>query len=168
MRRLSVSLLAISFFIITLCSCKSIEPVSPVIQFKGNAVINVGDSKAYATVSVIDSENMAMCIRLSEDTGVLYQLSDFEMTIAYDDLVCRASGDYLPSYTSVSVFFDTIRSLYSSEPVLIGSTDSQFVYKGESTAGQYLLTVDKQTGHILSIRPQYADVELHFDNIVTS
>ena len=166
MRRISVSLLAISFFIATLCSCETVIPVKPVCYFTADAQIKSGDITYDAVVTSAQGQNIVIELT-SPDTlkGVTYTHANDTMYIEYDGLKCTTNADYLPSCSPVQIVIDTLLSLCYTEPEFVQTDGDLNTYTAVSQNGKFTLYTDSSTGFIKGIKPSYTDCEISFEEI---
>lgn len=166
MRRLPVSLLAISFFIITLTACKSTDNVSPVTYFGADAVIISKDTTVNAKVSVNQGKNVSVLMYITDkDNPVSYQFMDGKLTISYNGLECSADSSFLPQFNPVSVIYDTFCTLDICELEYKKTTDDAVIFDGKYDNKSFTIYVEKGTGYVKKILPHYVDVQICFDNI---
>lgn len=168
MRRFSVSLLAISFFIVTLCSCKVAPPTKPVCYFSANAQFKMGDTEFCAVVTSAQGQNIVIEVT-SPDTlkGLTYTYANDTLYIEYDGLKCTTNSDYLASNSPFQVVIDTLLSLSYSEPEFLQSDGDNSYYTGMSQSGEFTLCADSATGFIKSLEPSYTDCQISFKEINT-
>ncbi len=166
MRRFSVSLLAISFFVVTLCSCKVYSPAKPVCYFTANAQIKTGDISFDAVVTSAQGKNIVVEVT-SPDTlkGLTYTYTNDTLYIEYDGLKCTTNSDYLLSHSPVQVVIDTLLSLSYAEPEFVQTDGDSSYYTGVSQSGKFTLCTESSTGFIESLEPSYTDCEISFEEI---
>lgn len=170
MRRALVSLIAISFCFLSVCSCDNSSAdnsiKSPVIYFSANAEI-VSDSICM-TADIISNHNQSVRIDvLSPDSlkGITYELKNSQLTISMNGLRCIAQPDYLPSKSFQRVVCDVLVSLTKTVPKYQSTSGDTDIYSGRCDMGEYTIEADSNTGYIKKLSPMYCDVCVTFDNI---
>lgn len=165
MRKILLSLLAISFFICTLSGCKSIEK-EPAVYFCADAVIKTEDISMNIKVDSLQHKNIFVSV-MSPDSlkGMSYQLVNSTMYISYNKLKCVTKSGYLPRFSPVSVVIDSLLSLQSNSCVRIGEKDGFFIYADKSDTLKREIFIDKRSGCISRISAPYANCVITFSNV---
>lgn len=166
MRRFSVSLLAISFFILSFCSCTAQEPIKPVCYFTAQAQFNTEDIEFSAIVTSARGQNIVIEVT-SPDTlkGLTYTYTNDTLYIEYEGLKCTTNSDYLPPDSPFQVVIDTLISLSYSEPKYLKTDGDCNYYTGMTQSGEVTVCTDSTTGFIQSVKPSYTDYQITFAEI---
>lgn len=167
MRRFSVSLLAISFFIMSLCSCTADMPLKPVCYFTAEAQFVTDNTEFSAVVTSAQGQNIVIEVT-SPDTlkGLTYTYTTDTLYIEYDGLKCTTNSDYLPADSPFQVIIDTLLSLSYSEPEYMKTDGNSSCYKGVSSSGEFTVYTESTTGFIQSVKPSYTDCQISFTEII--
>lgn len=165
MRKFSVSLLVISFFMLAFCGC-STPKKEPVIYFSANAQIHTQDISMTAKVSSTYGNNVNVTLLTPKPIcGVSYVLKNSTLCISYNSLKCNAPDDYLDSSNPICVILDTLCSLGKSQLYYQKTENETDIYSGKSNNGKFTLYVDSKSGYITRIKPQYLDVYIDFTDV---
>lgn len=168
MRKFSASLLAISFFIISLCSCSNVSTPDVVAYFTANAKIESNENVVHFTVKSSEDKSISVCFTSEKEVeGLCYHYTNSTLYIEYKGLKCITNSDYMPYFTPVDVVFDTLSSISSLGYEFKKSENEYDVYTGLSKSGGYTFYTDKKTGAILEIIPSYTDCKISFSDINT-
>ena len=137
MRKVFMSLLAISFFIILLCGCNnSTKQIQP-----------------YFT---------ADCVVTNAQLNFKLQLCSYNK---YNDLECIAHDDYLPYFSGVDVLFDALLCCKNNTVSYLRTQGDFDVYKAKLEYCDCEIFVDSKSGQIKKISPKLYGVSITFDNI---
>lgn len=163
MRKITLSLLAISFFMLTFCSCALTQPSPPVTEFEACAKVQTGDESYDVVISSTPDSCINIKVRKPEVLNSLrYTYTKDTLYIEYQKLRCNATSDYLRK----EAFFDVIyRALKfdKTKPLEIKESDSKHTkYKVKSEYGDIELLCDTKSGEIKEITPSYAHVKIEF------
>ncbi|MBE6825102.1 MAG: hypothetical protein E7513_07140 [Ruminococcaceae bacterium] len=168
MRKISVSLLAISFFVFSLFGCDIGQRKAPVVFFESDAVLHSENLTIESKVISAQGKNITLSILSPKDVkGLTYSLSNSNLHINFGNLKCTTSTDYLPSFSAVDVLFDTLSAMQSSSFDYKATKEYTDIYKGTCEGGSFLMYVDSVTGNITRIEPSYTDCYITFNNIDT-
>ncbi len=163
MRRFSVSLFAISFFIFSMCSCKIDTKVTPVVHFTADAFVELEDEKM--TMKVVSAQDTSVSVEVVSPKnikGLCYQKVNDTLYIEYDNLRCTTKSDYLTAYNPFEVLMETLLSLNAVQLTYISTKDGCDIYSGRSSIGEYAVFVDEKSGHITRIKPSQLNFEISF------
>lgn len=163
MRKLWLSLLAISFFICTLSGCETQIAVQPNLSFTADCSVKVNDYDLVLNVISSDTENVSVEV-VSPDNlqGLTYERVNSTLYIDYKGLRCNTSSDYLTKFNPFQILIDVLSSAKTTELEYILEDKGCVVYKGLSESGEYMLFVAKDTGEIKKVKPMYAQYEYEF------
>ncbi len=166
MRKVLLSLLAISFFIFNLSGCEADTRKPPQVYFSADAVITDSDITMNAKLSSTYGENIFVSI-ISPDTlkGLEYQKTNSTLYIRYGELECIADEDYLASFSALDVLIDTLASLQTNQFSYYKTEQHLDVYKVKLKNVDCKVFVNPQNGFITKIVPQYKDVSIVLENI---
>ncbi len=162
MRKITLSLLAISFFMLTVCSCSMSEPSAPVTEFKASATVESGEEEYKV---VIDSTPDA-CLKITVNEpkvllNMQYTYTKDTLYIEYEKLKCNATCDYLRQEAFADIIYRALK-FDSANPLKIKETDIEHTtYIVTCDYGEIELLCDTKTGVIKEITPSYADVKIH-------
>lgn len=166
MRKFSVSLLVISFFMFALCGCAKTTVKNPVIYFSANAEIHTQDISMTAKVSTTLGNNVNVSLLTPKPlSGLYYQLKDSTLYIGYNSLKCNAPSDYLSHYNPICVMIDTLSSLDKNTLTYQKTENKSDIYSGKGESGEFTLYVDSQTGYVTRIIPKYTQCDISFTNV---
>ncbi len=163
MRKITLSLLAISFFIFTLCSCGVTQPSAPVTEFKASATVETGEEKYNITVESTPDG----CIKITVNEPKVLENMQYTYTkdtlyIEYEKLKCNATSDYLRQEAFADVIYRAL-SFDKTNPLKIKESDSEHTtYIVTCDYGEVELLCDTKSGAIKEITPSYADVKIEF------
>ncbi len=163
MRKLCLSLLAISFFMVVLCGCDKVNAVKPNVNFTSHCKVEVDDMTL--TLNIISSSDEDVSVEvLSPDNlnGLKYERVNSTLYIDYHGLKCTTTDDYLTHFNPFDVLIDTLVSAKTTDISYMCDADECDVYKGRGENGEYTFFVDKSSGDIKRIKPLYADYEFIF------
>ncbi len=167
MKKLIVSLLAISFFMLIFCGCEKESGVTPATLFKADAVIKTDDITINATVEAISNENVRVIVNSPKELNNLsYERVNSSLYIEYNSLKCTADSDYLPSFDPFDVLIDTLVSMNCTQIEFERTDGDCDVYTGMTDAGKYCAYFDIKSGALAKIEPSFADAEITFSNVV--
>lgn len=162
MRKITLSLLAISFFILTLCSCSVNEPSAPVTEFSATATVKAEkESYAIAVSSTPDG-----CIKITVNKpkvleNMQYTYAKDTLYIEYEKLKCNATCDYLRKEAFADVIYRAL-SFDKANILKIKESDSECTtYVVTCDYGEIELLCDTKSGVIKEITPLYADVKIN-------
>ena len=166
MRKILLSLLAISFFILTLSGCAQEMKTQPVLYFSADAVFKTDDITMKSKVESFNTEDVTVTM-LSPDNvnGISYQRVKSTLYITYNELRCIATNDYLPRFSPVSVVFDSLLSMQDGTCTFSCFEGDFAVYKNQTGTLKQTVYVDKKSGYIYRISAPYANCEITFSNI---
>ena len=165
MRKVFMSLLAISFFIILLCGCndstKQIQPYFTADCVVTNAQLN------FKLQLCSYNKNSVSAILKSKDTlnGLEFEKNNSTLYIRYNDLECIANDDYLPYFSGVDVLFDALLCCKNNTVSYLRSQGDFDVYKAKLEYCDCEIFVDSKSGQIKKISPKLYGVNITFDNI---
>ena len=163
MKKLCLSLLAISFFMALLCGCIKENAVKPNTNFTSQCKVEVNDMTLTLNVISSSSENVSVEV-ISPDNmnGLKYERVNSTLYIEYNGLKCTTTDDYLAPFNPFDVLIDTLISAKTTELSYMCEADECNVYKGRGENGEYTFFVDKSSGDIKKIKSLYADYEFVF------
>ena len=153
MRKLTRSLLAISFFIFALCGCESSPSLNIQTDFCVNAQVMQNDLTYNCVVERHSATDLSVKIESDDNTnGLKYHYVNDTLYIEYEGLKCIANTDYLKSDCAVSLLYNVMCELenLSSYPSEIEDKVCAYTIKTEKVNA--LLSVDKNSGGILSVQ----------------
>ncbi len=163
MRRISVSLLAISFFIFILFGCNIAQRKAPVTLFEADAVLHSENMTLEGKVVSATGGNITLSVLSPKDVrGLMYSLSNSNLHISYGDLKCTTNTDYLPAFSPIDVLFSTLSSVQSNSFEYKATKEYTDIYKATCSRGSFLMYVDSVTGRITRIEPSYTDCYITF------
>ncbi len=165
MKKITLSLLAISFFMFIFCSCNLSEPVMPACVFSGNANVKTADSEYKVEVnSSIDGCIKITVLKPEPTTGLTYTYAKDTLYIEYLKLRCNAPVDYLKRSAFADVIYRAL-SFEKDKPLRIKESDTDTtVYIVEGDLSQILLFCDTKTGVIKRIEDSVSEISIIFDN----
>ena len=167
MRKFSVSLLAISFFIVTLCGCQSTaEPVKPNVSFKATACVKSKDIETQVQVVCASPDDISITLMSPPSlNGLSYHKVNSTLYIEYSDLKCTTTDDYLTSFNPFEVIFDAVECAPLAKYKGNIEDDKSLLYVGETPYGSIEMYVEKENGNIKSIKPSYTNckIELSYE-----
>ena len=163
MRKITLSLLAISFFMLILCSCDVSEPSAPVTQFKAYATAKTGDE----SYSIIVESTSDGCIKTTVEapdnlSGMQYIYTKDTLYIEFEKLRCNATIDYLRKEAFPDVIYRALRFDNTKQLTVKESDNDHTKYIVKSVYGDVELLCDTKSGEIKEITPSYADVKIKF------
>lgn len=164
MRKFSVSLLAISFFIMSLCGCQTKSSVEPIVQFSADVKIVTDDMQMQATLCTDESVVTVTVISPETLNGLTYRRAKSTLYIEQNGLKCTTVTDYLQSFNPFDVLIDCMLSLKSSELQYVTQEEEYVVYKGIAENGGYSIYVDSHSGYIHKLQPQYTACSFEFSS----
>lgn len=162
MRKITLSLLAISFFMLTLCSCAMSEPSAPVTELKASATVESGEEK----YSIIVESTPDGCVKITvNEPKVLFNMQytyvKDTLYIEYEKLKCNATSDYLRQEAFADIIYRALK-FDKTNPLKIKETDSEHTtYIVTCDYGEIELLCDTNSGAIKEITPSYADVKIN-------
>lgn len=165
MRKVFVSLLAISFFILTLSGCtESVKPLQP--YFTSDCVVSNAGTKLEMKLCSSYNDNIIATVSKGEVlSGLEFQKNNSTLYLRYNDLECIASEDYLPYFCGVDVLFDTL-SCCQNNTVSYSSTQGKYdVYIAKLECCDCEIYADSDSGKIVKILPKLYKVSITFDNV---
>lgn len=164
MRKITLSLLAISFFMLIICSCDINTPSQPNLRFSREAVVKTGDNEYLISVKS-ESDSYIKIVVKNDDTlgGMSYTYTRDTLYIEYKKLRCNASKDYLLENSFADVIYQTI-SCCDAEKLRVKNSDSEKTeYTLRCSYGEISLLCDTKTGDIKEIIPSYTDMTIAFE-----
>lgn len=162
MRKFSSSLLAISFFIFTLCGCQSqAEPVKPNIVFESVATIKGNDITTQAKIVCASADDVSIeFMSPSSLKGLSYHKVNSTLYIEYNGLKCTTVDDYLTSFNPLEIIFDAVACVDFAKCKGNNDDNESLVFVGETPHGSIELYVDSESGNINRIEPSYTACEI--------
>lgn len=166
MRKFMISLLAISFFIVTLCGCRQDNVKSVCTYFCADAVICADDKQIDVKLSSTIGQNVTLSLLTGDATkGMSYRVANSTMYIEYGELSCVTKVDYLPDFCYADVVLDTLLSIQKTAPLFNKEHEMFNEYKVKTDNGDVLVFADKKSGYITKIKPLYTDCEIKLRNV---
>lgn len=161
MKKFSVSLLAISFFILTLFGCNTnTEPLKLVTAFEATAVISTSDITMKVQIISVSADDVSIVVQAPENLkGLEYHKVNSTLYIDYDGLKCTTASDYLTFFNPFEVIFDAVECITLARPDSTKSGNETLVFTSETLNGEVVFYTDKE-GNIIKILPQYTDCEI--------
>ncbi len=166
MKKLIVSLLAISFFMLAFCGCESDIRATPITLFTADAVIKTEDVEIESVVEVRSIDNIRATLSSPKEiSGLTYERVNSSLYIEYNDLKCITEKDYLSSDNPFDILIDTLVSMNTTALVFEYTQDEFDVYSGMTPTGEYKAYFDSKSGYLFKIEPTFTDVKIIFSNI---
>ena len=153
MRKLTRSLLAISFFIFTLCGCESVDKTTIEDTFHLNAYVQQNETSFNCDVNRQNSSDLCIKIKSDNNTNSLvYHYVNDTLYIEYEGMRCITNTDYLKSDSAVSLMYCVMSELENLSSYPSEIEDKVCVYTMKTEKVNALLSVDKNSGGILSVQ----------------
>ena len=165
MKKITLSLLAISFFMFMFCSCNLSEPAVPTCVFSSIASVKTADSEYKVEVnSSVDGCIKITVINPEPLTGLTYTYAKDTLYIEYLKLRCNAPVDYLKRGAFADVIYRAL-SYEKEKPLRIKESDTDTTtYIVENNSSEILLFCDTKTGVIKRIEDSVSDISIVFEN----
>ena len=153
MRKLMRSLLAISFFIFALCGCESSPSFNIQTDFCVNAQVEQNDLTYNCVVERHSATDLSVKIESDDNTnGLKYHYVNDTLYIEYEGLKCIANTDYLKNDCAISLLYNVMCELENLSSYPSEIEDKVCVYTMKTEKVNALLSVDKNSGGILSVQ----------------
>ncbi len=165
MKKIALSLLAISFFMFIFCSCELSEPAIPACVFSADATVKTADSEYEIEVnSSVDGCIKITVIKPEPTAGLTYTYAKDTLYIEYLKLRCNAPVDYLRKNAFADVIYRAL-SFEKEKPLRIKESDKDTtVYIVESGVSEIQLFCDTKTGVINRIENSASNISIVFEN----
>ncbi len=164
MRKFSLSLLAIPFFVLIFTGCSAEYHAQPQICFEAQAVLHNSDNSFKAKITSSEGENITVSVLTPKSTkGLTYTLSNSTLYINFSGLKCITTSDYLPSFSALDVLFQSLSLMHKNELVYSRSNDEFDIYTLKSGGKEFSVYVQPKSGLIHEIRPMYNDTYITFE-----
>ncbi len=164
MRKFSLSLLAISFFMLVFSGCSVENHAQPQIYFESKAILHNSDNSFEAKITSSQGQNITVSVITPESVkGITYTLSNSTLYINSGGLRCITVSDYLPSYSALDVLFQSLSLMETHELVYSRNNEESDIYTLKAPPKEYSVYVDRKSGFIREIRPMYNDTYITFE-----
>ena len=166
MKKITLSLLAISFFMFIFCSCDVVKPAVPDCVFTSNATVKTQDSEYDIEVnSGVDGCIKIKVLKPTPVSGLTYTYAKDTLYIEYLKLRCNAPVDYLRRGAFADVIYRAL-SFEKEQPLRTKTSDRETTtYIVESGDSQILLSCDTKTGVIQKIEDTTTNVIVEFSAV---
>ena len=166
MRKFMISLLAISFFVVTLFGCRQDKNTDVCTLFSCDAVIVAENREIKTKLSSTYGHNITLSFESPDSIkGLTYRVLNSNVHISYDSLECTVNTDYLPQFSYADVVIETLLCMQKNKPEFLKEGDDYNQYKVKNKHGDVLVFADKKTGLIAIIVPMYTDCKIMLSNV---
>ncbi len=153
MRKLTRSLLAISFFIFALCGCESDTSVDIQNSFCADAQVVQNDLAFNCVVERQSATDLSVKIKSDDNTdGLKYRYVNDTLYIEYEGMRCIAGADYLKSDCAVSLLYSVMCELENLSSYPCELKENVCVYTLKTERVNALLSIDRKSGRLLFIK----------------
>lgn len=165
MRKLTLSLLAISFFIFTLCGCENVNSFSVMDTFCVNAQVKQNDLTFNCVVE--RQSNTDLSVKITEDdntNGLTYHYVNDTLYIEFEGLKCITNTDYLKGNCAVSIIYNVMSELENLQNYKCEKVEDTYIYTLKNDNVSALVSLDENSGQIVGIKVINTDCEIKFSN----
>ena len=165
MRKLTRSLLAISFFIFALCGCESSPSFNIQTDFCVNAQVEQNDLTYNCVVERHSTTDLSVKIESDDNSnGLKYHYVNDTLYIEYEGLKCIANTDYLKNDCAISLLYNVMCELENLSSYPSESEENVCVYTVKTDKVNANISVDKNSGLIEKIEFNNVDCEISFND----
>lgn len=128
---------------------KSVENLGG--NFVATALLEYGDTTVEAEIVKEQANRYTMTITAPDSLkGMKVKLQDDDIFVQYGILKYQVKNEDFPNTAAIKLLVNAVFSAVSEDAVLEAESDT-LVVSGNVGVGEYFLTIDRKTGHMLKL-----------------